>query len=119
MLYNEEWRPIMGYEGQFIVSDKGRIRSLDRIVSKGFCGKIMIKGRDLSIQKNCRNGYMQIHLRNKVFYVHRLVAKAFPEICGEWFDGCVVDHINTIRDDNRAENLSSSKGLGCVQRLRS
>lgn len=37
--------------------------------------------------------------------MHRLVAKAFPEICGEWFEGCVVDHINTVKDDNRAVNL--------------
>ena len=39
------------------------------------------------------------------FYVHRLVAQAFPDICGVLKEGYTVDHINGVRDDNRAENL--------------
>ena len=39
------------------------------------------------------------------FYVHRLVAMAFPDICGVLKEGYQVDHINGVRDDNRAENL--------------
>lgn len=57
----------------------------------------------------CGNGYRLVHLyTNGVDFserVHRLVAKAFPEICGEWFEGCEVDHRNGIKWDNRAENL--------------
>lgn len=30
---------------------------------------------------------------------------SFPEICGEYFEGAEIDHINTIRTDNRPENL--------------
>lgn len=37
--------------------------------------------------------------------IHRLVAFAFPEICGEYSEGLQVDHINTVRNDNRAVNL--------------
>ena len=37
--------------------------------------------------------------------VHKLVAMAFQDICGTYFEGAEPDHINTIRDDNRAENL--------------
>ena len=37
--------------------------------------------------------------------IYVTVAKLFPEICGEWYEGCEVDHINTDRSDNRAENL--------------
>ena len=39
------------------------------------------------------------------FMLHRLVAMAFPEICGVLKEGYQVDHINGVRDDNRAENL--------------
>ena len=34
-----------------------------------------------------------------------LVAWAFPEICGEWFEGAEVDHINGFRGDDRAANI--------------
>ena len=37
--------------------------------------------------------------------IHVLIAKAFPEICGYWFDGCVVHHKNHNKNDNRAVNL--------------
>ena len=36
---------------------------------------------------------------------HILVAKAFPEICGEWFDGCHVHHKDQNPSNNKAENL--------------
>ena len=39
------------------------------------------------------------------FYIHRLVAMAFPEECGVLKEGYQVDHINGVRDDNRVENL--------------
>lgn len=35
-------------------------------------------------------------------YVHRLVARAFPEICGEWFEGAQVNH----KDENPANNAA-------------
>lgn len=37
--------------------------------------------------------------------IYITVAKLFPEICGKWFEGCEVDHINCNRYDNRAINL--------------
>ena len=33
------------------------------------------------------------------------IAKANPEMCGEWFEGCEVHHINWIENDDRPENL--------------
>lgn len=90
----EIWKDIEGYEGLYQVSNKGNIFSL-------YSNKI----RKVSINRGYR---MVVLLKNgsqKVFKAARLVAKAFPEICGEWFDGCVVDHLNTKRDDDRAENI--------------
>lgn len=37
--------------------------------------------------------------------VHVLVAQAFPEICGEWFEGCHVHHKDQNPLNNKAENL--------------
>jgi hypothetical protein len=48
------------------------------------------------------NSYVKVKLNDKLISVHRLVAKAFidnPENKSE------VDHINTIKDDNRISNL--------------
>lgn len=38
-------------------------------------------------------------------YVYVLVAKAFPEVCGKWFDGCHVHHLDHDTENNKAENL--------------
>ena len=102
----EEWRSIEGYD-YYQVSSLGRVKSLDKIVSsKG--GTRMCKGKILK-PNNDNGGYSQIGLhkggKQKIFLVHRLVAMAFPEICGEYKKGLVVDHINTVRTDNRAINL--------------
>ena len=37
--------------------------------------------------------------------VAHLIAKGFPEICGEWFEGCEVHHIDGIPNNNIASNL--------------
>lgn len=49
-----------------------------------------------------KNGYMKVSIDEKKFWVHRIVADAF--IPNPQNKPC-VDHINTIREDNRVENL--------------
>ena len=103
----EEWRSIEGYEGLYQVSSLGRVRSCDRHVSNGK-GIRLLKGKVLKSRIG-KHGYLIINLSkdNKLttFNVHRLVGKAFPEICGEYRKGLEIDHRNCVRDDNRAENL--------------
>ena len=48
------------------------------------------------------NGYVYIQLNCMGDYLHKIVWSAFM---GEIPEGMEVDHINTIRDDNRLENL--------------
>ena len=88
----EIWKDVEGYEGLYQVSNLGRIKSLrtNRILKN-------IKDKD---------GYeiifFSIHQNQKCFKIHRLVAEAFipnPDNKPQ------VDHINSISDDNRAENL--------------
>lgn len=95
----ETWRPVVGYEGLYEVSDQGRVRSLKRNTTNG---KILIPIKN----KSC---YLNVHLSidgiSRLFRLHRLVAFAFPEICGEYFEGAVCNHKNENKLDNRAENL--------------
>lgn len=96
----EEWRDIDGYNGQYQVSSLGRVKSLGN--NKYRNEKILKPGHR-------RGGYLCVNLKqkglSKQVSVHRLVAMAFPEICGEWFEQAVCHHINENRTDNRPENL--------------
>lgn len=105
----EVWRDIEDWEGLYQVSNLGRVRSLDGFQYHEEGGFAKKRGQIISLCKNKKTGYLSCTFKrfskNKTNLIHRLVAKAFPEICGEWFDGCVVDHIDTVRDNNKAENL--------------
>lgn len=94
----EIWKPILGYEGLYEVSNKGNVRSMDYRHTKTI--HILKQNKSIYIRVYlCKNG------KGKLLSVHRLVARAFPEICGEWFDGCEVDHIDTNKHNNIATNL--------------
>lgn len=70
---NEEWRPVVGYEGLYEVSNLGRVRSLNYKKKKG---NIQILTPSLNKQ-----GYLKLHLvkEKKVTTrpIHRLVAETF------------------------------------------
>lgn len=102
----ENWRWIPEYEGVYMVSNCGQVKSVDRDTrcSNGVVKRI--RGKKLSLSNNHGNGYKEVLLRNcgndKRFGVHRLVAEAFldnPEAKP------FVDHINGDKHDNRVENL--------------
>ena len=60
------------------------------------------------LKKVWYNGKIEISTPKKTGNKERIyvtIAKLFPEICGEWYEGCQVDHINTNRFDHRAINL--------------
>lgn len=109
----EEWRDIEGYEGIYQVSSEGRVRSLDRVNTYEAYGKTItriLKGRYLRFSKCGRErDYNFVNLSfndiQKQIYVHTLVVKAFPEICGEWFEGAEVNHKDENKDNNSAYNL--------------
>lgn len=82
---------------KYSVSNLGNVRNdkTGKILKKLGNGKGYVKVR---LFGGSKDDYIHIG-------IHRLVAFAFQDICGEYKDGLQVDHINTIRDDNRAENL--------------
>lgn len=105
----EEWRPVVGFGREYYeVSSEGRYRSLDRYVSNNWHnGLKLMRGRIMKLYKRGKYWFASITVdgEQKSVYIHRLVARAFPDVCGEWFEGCDVDHIDCNIDNNRAENL--------------
>jgi hypothetical protein len=100
----ERWRPVVGCESYYEVSDLGRVRSLDRVVPRGD-GVYNLRGKALSPSVQ-QNGYVKITLTvggvKKTHMVHRLVARAFiGEIAGD----LQINHIDGNKKNNNAENL--------------
>jgi hypothetical protein len=101
----EIWKDIKGYEGIYEISNKGRVKSLEREVGNGKTFKKLIKERILTNSLGIR-GYYTVKLSNngksKISTVHRLIARAFLE---DWNESLQVDHINGIKTDNSIRNL--------------
>lgn len=97
----EIWRPLSGQNGDYSVSNLGRIRSNERaaICFGGY--KKMIPSKILKAH-DTENGYKRIDIRGTKYLMHRAVAEAF--VPGANAD-LIVNHINGNKSDNRAENL--------------
>lgn len=93
----EVWKDIEGYEGKYQVSNLGRVKSLNYNKT----------GKEGMLRAGVTtDGYLQVVLykdrKKKHHATHRLVAQTF--IPNPDNKPC-VDHINTIRTDNRVDNL--------------
>ena len=83
----EIWRPVVGYEGYYEVSNLGQVHTLARIIlgGKGYALRFC-KGRILKLQKH-RDGHLFIILhrdgKHKTYWIHRLVLEAFIGACPE------------------------------------
>lgn len=104
-MMEEIWKDIKGFEGRYQVSNMGRVRSLDRWTFNE--RPRFLKGMMLKLSLNKGRGYLRVslsdgHRNYKHIEVHRLVALHFVP---GYKEGLVVNHINEIKTDNRAENL--------------
>lgn len=97
----EEWKDILELNGEYQVSNLGRIRRAKECVGRNshnsFVGRIIKPVVD-------QKGYLRfrLHRRKLFFQVHRLVADAFiPNTDSKPF----INHLNGIKSDNRVENL--------------
>ena len=96
MLTEEQWRPVVGYEGLYEVSDLGRVRTLAKY---RFPERIMRPQRSPS-------GYAIVHLtrekRSTSSLIHRLVMEAFV---GPRPANKCVNHIDNNRANPAVSNL--------------
>ncbi len=101
----EEWRDVVGYEGLYMVSNIGNVKSLQR-TAKSKNGSIRTVSEKLrKINKN-KSGYIMVILnkegKRKGIKIHRLVAQAFlpnPENLPQ------VNHKDENKSNNCVENL--------------
>lgn len=101
----ELWRDIEGYEGLYQVSNLGEVRTLNYRRQRGNVQNMkqhINKGPYYVVELSNKN---RGHSKRTLYYVHILVAKTFPEICGYYFDGAECNHKNENGLDNRADNL--------------
>ena len=103
-LDNEIWKPIVGYETLYLVSNFGRVKSIDRYVNHK--SGLALKRAKVLKQGVSKSGYSQVSLSKnnaKVSVtVHSLVMNAFTTKPSGDYE---IDHINTIKTDNRLCNL--------------
>lgn len=98
----EQWRPIVGFEGRYEVSDQGRVRSLDIMTRDGrrVRGKLRVPSTDRIGRKAIT---LKINGNQFPFRVHTLVLTAFV---GHRPAGKECAHDNGNASDNRLSNLA-------------
>lgn len=119
----EKWKTVKGYS-MYKVSDKGRVKSIDRYrpwKHHGRNGAMKIKGKMLKAV-NTSVGYLQVGLskngKSKSVHIHRLVAATFlpkPK------NATQVNHKDGNKKNNNLQNLewcnSSENGLHSYRAL--
>lgn len=83
----ELWKPVVGFEDIYHVSNKGRIKN---IISNKLMSNFVVQG------------YYKVSLKSKQYFVHKLVAIAFIP---NPYNKPHVDHIDTDSFNNCVENL--------------
>jgi hypothetical protein len=103
----EEWRPVPGFEGIYAVSNLGRVKSLQRIVTD-------VNGRPYTVSERIMSGtitysgYVHMSLRKTgekqvKRLLHQLVAAAFLPAKAESLDE--VNHLDGNKLNNVPANL--------------
>ena len=89
----EYWKPVVGYEGHYQVSNFGRVKSIKF-------------GKEIILKQKIKGGYYYVNLSKngilKTYLVHRLVAEAFIDNTDNL--PC-VNHKDEDKTNNSVDNL--------------
>lgn len=101
----EQWKPVVGFEGYYEVSSKGNVRSVERDIKRSDGVVTHYDSRLMTLSINT-DGYYQVKLSkdhvSRYYGVHRLVAMAFIDNPSDLPE---VNHIDAIRTHNDVDNL--------------
>lgn len=96
ILEGEEWKDVVGFEGAYMISNKGRLLSLKR----NGIGDTHLMKQNNNGRYSCVN--LKYNGKTTKTTIHRIMACAFIENHNNLPQ---VDHINGDGHDNRLENL--------------
>lgn len=116
----ETWRPTVGFEGSYEVSDHGRVRSVDRV--KEYTRRDQYSGNLITVQRQHKgrilkpgpnsSGHLTVVLgRGNTKMVHVLVLESFIGPCPDGHECCHHDDIpvnnalGNLRWGTRSDNL--------------
>lgn len=104
----EIWKDVIGYEGLYQVSNIGRVKRLASTVHYRD-GRVFHYKEALLNPRKTKDGYLLTSFSKngvgKTHLIHRVVASHFVP---NPLNKPVTNHLNGIRDDNRAGNLQWS-----------
>ena len=133
-LHGEKWRDIQGYEGFYRVSNRGRVKSLERQVysPQSSTRYRTVRSRILKLNPVTSRGrtyattYLYKNGNRKTVMVHRLVAETFipnptnkPEVDHVETSESLVNSVGNLRWATRSENAyNSPKRVGTSSKFR-
>lgn len=108
----EIWKPVVGFEGCYEVSNLGRVKSLPRKTTKGGLIKPYTQ----------KTGYVYVGLSKDgkacTLRLHRVVLEAFTDYRSQENPLLGIDHIDGDKTNNRLENLEPVLGKENMRRAK-
>lgn len=122
----ENWKPVVGFDGLYEVSDLGNVRSMGRLVPYPNSRPRRLVGRTLRPARNVESGYPFVNLRRngrqRIVCVHTLVLEAFvgprPEgmECCHWDGNPENNRLDNLRWDTHIANKADDRRNGVLKR---
>jgi hypothetical protein len=126
MTGTEQWRPVVGFETHYEVSDAGSVRSLDRTFTDSIRRTYAKKGQLLKPSPHPDYGHLTVMLYHDGIgakcRVHHLVLAAFVGPCPTGLEGCHNDgnpsnnSVGNLRWDTRQSNIDDREQHGRTSR---